>query len=175
MSDGPYCSPRLPRHWRQVAKRAANSACSDGEILESVEYALTREFYQLPDGLRRPSIFAPLDAIRDGEPLGAFGRIVVEQRQRFANGCPPSLADQTKALARAMDAFTHSHVQGMVEHWLREEPSPRVQRLAERLRGICLTHDHSAFATRLVHDSRPETPARGPRKRAGVDEGPGLP
>ena len=169
MSDGPYCSRGLPRHWRTVVERAAGQACSDADVKEALEYALRRDYQGLPVALRRSSIFPADDA-----GGGSFGRVLVEQKQRCANGHPPSLGTDRKALVAGLSAHTASQIRSMAEHSLRKRDVDDTQLIVARLRDVALGYDFNLLADGLRLESRSETRLRRPRKRAGLDEGPQL-
>lgn len=175
MSDGPHRSLPLPVHWRRVARNAAREASSNADVAEEMDCALRCDFRLVPVGLRRQSMFASENRIADLGALSGLCRIWVEQKQRFANGDPPSLRSDKQALASALRDYAERLRGSMVEHWLGKEPLPEARRSAVRMHSVCLAHDYDALAAELLQESRSETRVRRPRKQSGVDEGPGLP
>lgn len=167
MSDGPYCSPGLARHWRTVVNRAARPACSDVEVEEAMKYALARDYGGLSVPLRRPSMF-----ISDETVTGSFGRILIQQKQRIANGQLPSLESDRQALAAGLSAQTASQIRSVVEHSLGKRQLAETQRLVARLRSVASACDFGLLAAEFVSGSASSARLPRLRKRSGVDEGP---
>ena len=132
-----------------------------------MKYALERDYGGLSVSLRRASIFAVDEAV-----AGSFGRMLIQQKQRFANGHPPSLESNRRALVAALSAQTASQIRSVVEHSLGKRQLAETRHLVARLRGVASACDFSLLADTLVRGSA--SPARLPRlrKRSGVDEGP---
>ena len=81
MSDGPWKSLPLRRHWKQVAKQAENGAFSPEELSGALEAALLKEAKALPlEGafravvpndqglLFKPDLYGELEALRRDHP-----------------------------------------------------------------------------------------------------------
>ena len=137
MSDGPYKSLNMSRHWKRVAKLAANTAHSPEEVAEAIRPALLRDM-----ALVRPAFAQALRAaLGDNERGNLFLEVAASESQRLraqaGNPMEALLADHVCDMARdgqlgagAYEAATKGclderMVRGgrqMHEHYLREDP-----------------------------------------------------
>lgn len=174
MSDGPHRSLPLSPLWRRVSARLENDACSESEVVDEIQYALTREFGGLPEAQRR-LLLLPTEPIDNGTaPPERLGIILVEQRERPENKGTPSGAVHQRVVAAALRIFGEEQLRSVKEHWYRKLPPSEAQRLERRMKDSWGECDCVGLAEELVsHVSRGSGPSPS-RKQTGIDKGPQL-
>ena len=174
MSDGPHRSLPLSPQWRKVSARLENDACSETEIVDEIQYALTRNFGALPETQRR-LLLLPTEPIDNGTaPTERLGTILVEQRERPENKGVPSGATHRRVVAAALRIFGEEQLRSVKEHWYRELPPSEAQRLETRMQKSWGECDCVALAEELVTHANGDSRPPPPRKQTGLDKGPQL-
>lgn len=186
MSDGPWKSLPLRRHWKQCVKRLEHRAYSPEEVAEALDAALLKEACELPlkaivsnlapngqGTLFAPDLTRVMEALRQEHPgskhVQTFLTYLSQQDASAASG-----RDMVEsAVAAALHECFHNHSRSIREHYIRKTGS-RCERVEARLTEARRAVDVQGLASRVVADS--ESSARGSRlvKRDGLDEGPQL-
>ena len=186
MSDGPWKSLPLRRHWKQVAKQAENGAFSPRELSETLEVALWKDTKELPldevfralvpdeqGVLFRPDSTGELEALRrdhpgskgaqtfltyllDGEASGSSGHEMLES-----------------ALADTLDECARDNSRAIEEHFYRRSGAPNVpvRRRLESAQRLC---DFHALASQMLAHSNSSGSSPSPSRQSGLDDGPLL-
>lgn len=141
VSDGPYRSLDMPRHWKRLAKRASNAACDDQERNEALAGALQRDWVlEVPAGL--PGRLRDILDDRQGDLLGdsAPERLEVLRGETADSPLASILVDcaaqalhegysgddaVVKATADTLQERACSSRRQVEEHWLRESSGPQ--------------------------------------------------
>ncbi len=186
MSDGPWKSLPMRRHWKQVAKQAETGAFSADELSGAMEAALRKEGNELPfEAVRRavgaddqgvlfiPDMSRQLETLRADHPgsklVETFLICLLDAEARGLSG-----SEMIKgAAANAFDEYTRDQSRAIEEHYYRSIRAPKVpvnSRLASA-RRLC---DFDSLAARMVEPSGSSPSPPSPVKRSGLDEGPLL-
>ena len=186
MSDGPWKSLPLGKHWKQFAKRFENRAFSPEEVTEALEAALLKEARELPlkaivrllapngqGTLFAPDLAMAIEALRQEHPGSKnVQTFLTYLSQQDASALPGrDLVDS--ALADTLRECLHDNSRSTQEHYLRKTRFPW-GRVSGRFTEACRTVDVRGLASRIVDDSGSPTPVGSPVKRDGLDEGPQL-
>lgn len=186
MSDGPWKSLPMRRHWKQVAKQAENRAFSREELSGALEAALLKEARELPlEAVCRavvpsdqgilflPDLNGEFEALRRDHPgskvVQTFFTCLRDQDSKGESG-----RDMVESAAvDTLDECARDHARAIQEHYYRKSRSPTVpvdRRLTDA-RRLC---DFQGLASRMVSTAGSSTPSPGPAKLSGVDDGPLL-
>lgn len=185
MSDGPWKSLPLRRHWKQVAKHAETRAFSPAELVEPLETALRREARELPlDALRRAvapgaqgllfghDMDAELDGIlRDHPGVNVVHTFVACLRNEPANGSSGKEVLRS-ALVGTLDECARDHSRAIAEHYFRKCRGTMIP-VDRRLQDAQRSCDIEALASRLLGPSG-QSASHLRAKRSGLDDGPLL-
>ena len=186
MSDGPWKSLPLRKHWKQFAKRLESTAFSPEEVAEALDYALLREARELPlkaiERILVPNgqgtLFASdldraIPLLRQEDPgsktVQTFLDYLSQQDASASSG-----RDMVKsAAADLLHESIRDHGRSIREHYLRKTWFPW-RRVSGRFDQAFRDVDVRGLASKIVHDSGSPAPHRSPVKRDGLDEGPEL-
>ena len=186
MSDGPWRSLPLRRHWKQVAKQAEKRAFSTEELSGTLEAALQKDAKALPleavcravapngQGLLFTSdLSVELEALRREQPgskvAQTFVTCLLDEQSSGSSGSEMVAA----AVADTLDECARDHSRAIQEHYYRKSRSPTVavgRRLA-LAHGLC---DFHGLASRMVSPTGSSASSPSPAKRSGLDDGPQL-
>ena len=185
MSDGPHKSLPMRRHWKDLAKRAANLAYSPDEVSEAILPPLMREFRAAPlseirvilgDG-KQGSLFkedrsARLEEARQLCRGSAAGNTLIDCAiEAVTNGLTGDIAF-SEALENALEAHARGGCHQIEEHHYREEPHS-TSNVRDRLctaRSLC---SYAVLASALMSGKPADGNLRLPKHR-GINEGPSL-
>ena len=186
MSDGPWKSLPMRRHWKQVAKQAETGAFSADELSGAMEVALRKEGKELPiEAVRRavgsddqrvlfiPDLSGQLETLWADQPgsklVETFFTCLLDAEARGLSGREM----MKRAAANTFDEYTRDQSRAIEEHYYRSSRVPKVpvnSRLATA-RRLC---DFDSLAARMVEPSGSSPSPPSPVKRSGLDEGPLL-
>ena len=186
MSDGPWRSLPMQRHWKQVAKQAENIAFSPEELSESLKAALQKEIRDLPfeavvrkvvpNGqgvLFSPDVTGEIEALqRDFPDSKAAQTFLAYVLDGVASG-PPNPEWLESALADTLDECAFDNSRSIEEHFLRDSRSPETP-IHLRLESARHQFDFLALASQMLAPSSYSGQSLGPAKRSGLDDGPLL-
>ena len=186
MSDGPWRSLPLQRHWKQVARQAEIRASSPEELSGALEAALQKEAEALPleavcravvpDGqgvLFKPDLNGELEALQRSHPGSKVVQTLVTCLLDDESSGSSGSELVESAVADMLDESARDHARAIAEHYYRKSRSPTVpvdRRLASAHR-LC---DFRGLASQLVAPAGSPALSPGPAKRSGLDDGPQL-
>lgn len=186
MSDGPWKSLPLGKHWKQFAKRLENRAFSLGEVTEARDAALLKEARGLPikEIMRilspngQGTLFAPdlarvIEALRQEHPGSKTVQTFLTYLSQQDAGASSGRDMVESAVAETLHECLHDNSRSTKEHYLRKTWFPW-GRVSGRFTQACRVVDVRGLASQIVDDSGSPAPARSPVKRDGLDEGPQL-
>ncbi|MDE2716963.1 MAG: hypothetical protein OXI33_08100 [Chloroflexota bacterium] len=186
MSDGPWKSLPLRRHWKQFAKRVEIRAFSAEEVIEALDAALLKEARELPfkaimrilapngqGTLFSPDLAGAIEALRQEHPGSKTAQTFLDymSQQDASTSSGRDLVES--AVADTLRECLHDNSRSTKEHYLRKTWLPW-SRVSRRFTEACRAVDVQGLASRIVDDSGSPAPARSPVKRDGLDEGPQL-
>jgi hypothetical protein len=185
MSDGPYKSLPMRRHWRALAERAATPAYTPDQVAESFPIALKNEFREAPLAQIRNILGGPQDSLFQEDPViqleavrrsyrgSAVANTLIDcTLEAYAEGLTGDTAVKA-ALENALDEYARAGCLQIEEHYRREEPQSTMN-VRDRLKVARIQCPHSEIASELMSG---DAGARGKarlQKRTGLDEGPSL-
>ena len=186
MSDGPWKSLPLGKHWKQFAKRLENRAFSPEEVTEALDAALLREARELPlkavmrivapngqGTLFAPDLAKAIEALRQEHPGSKTAQTFLTYLSQQDASASSGRDIVKSAVAGTIRECLHDNSRSTQEHYLRRTRFPW-GRVSGRFTEACRAVDVRGLASRIVDDSGSPAPARGPVKRDGLDEGPQL-
>ena len=186
MSDGPWKSLRLRRHWKQFAKRLENGAFSPEEVTEALDAALLVEARELPlkaimrilvpngqGTLFAPDLAKAIEALRQERPGSNTAQVFLTYLSQKDASASSGRDMVESAVADTLHECLHDNSRSTKEHYLRKTRFPW-GRVSGRFTEACRAVDVRGLASRIVDDSGSPAPARSPVKRDGLDEGPKL-
>ncbi|MCY4572758.1 MAG: hypothetical protein OXF01_08135 [Gemmatimonadetes bacterium] len=186
MSDGPWKSLPMRRHWKQVAKQAETGAFSADELSGAMEAAVREDGKELPiEALRRavgsddqrvlfiPDLSGQLETLRADQPgskfVETFFTCLLDAQARGLSGREM----MKRAAANAFDEYTRDQSRSVEEHYYRSSRDPKVP-VNDRLAAARRLCDFDSLAARMVAPSGSSPSPPSTVKRAGLDEGPLL-
>lgn len=189
MSDGPHRSLPMPRHWKDLAKRAAKAAFSSDEVCEALPVALKRDFLgqrQALDEIKgilgcgpQSSLFANdrldhLEEARSQNPgstaLGIMLDCAIEAVQ---SGLTGDSAFQS-AMTSALSSYTRGEFRAIEEHYQRKDSTRSARFVRQRLEAALGKCDLGTVASDIAAAHSPKVSEFQLQKYTGVDEGPPL-
>lgn len=183
MSDGPHRSLNMRRWWRELARRADQSAFDISEVSDAMIPAIERELFAevTPDFLKdfkglfaEPTLFNPLESPQF-EVLRAKARYGMESfvLDNVAILTPEELAQFNcvqSAFTNAVVARTPRYLDQVEEHYERERSASRARRVRARLDEALSGARIGQMVERILQSDERATPSRVTRK-TGIDEG----
>ena len=186
MSDGPHRSLKMPRGWKQLAKRAANKAFAPEEVRDALPAALEQDWRgEVPERFcghvrnilrdNQSSLFGDqrterLEALREETAGYALGNAFLDYAiQAAAQGRSGDEALREAAGNTLSDRATRGARQ-VEEHYRRESSQGRAAHVRERIESGVIQSDIAGIAGRLVGIDKSEQ-ARGPTKQTGLNDG----
>ncbi len=186
MSDGPWKSLPLRRHWKQFAKRLENGAFSPEEVTEALDAALLKEARELPlkaivrilapngqGTLFAPDLVRAIEALRQQHPGSKTAQTFLTYLSQQDASASSGRDMVESAVAETLHECLHDNSRSTKEHYLRKTWFPW-GRVSRRFTETCRAVDFRGLASRIVDDSGSPAPVRSRGKRDGLDEGPQL-
>ena len=186
MSDGPWKSLPLQRHWKQVAKQAENGAFSPEDLSGTLQGALLKDAKALPleatlravvpndQGLLfKPDLYGELEELRRDHPGSKVVQTFLSCLQDQAVSGSSGREMVESAVAGMFYECARDQSRAIQEHYYRRSRSPTVpvdRRLASALR----LSDFQGLASRIVALIGSSASSPGPARRSGLDDGPQL-
>ena len=183
MSDGPWRSPPLGPHWKQVATRLETDAFTLAERREALEAALL----QAAEGLPLNAILGMvpngqghlfglsemIEALRRDHPGSKIVQTLLTYVDATENGAPLGRGVVESAVADTLNGCLLETSRSFEEHYIRKKQASwgPVEARSEAVREAV---DIRRLASRIVADSGAPARVRRPPKRSGLDEGPQL-
>ena len=186
VSDGPYRSLDMRRHWKRLAKRASNAACDDQERAEALAGALQRDWVlEVPAGL--PGRLRDILDDRQGDLLGdsAPERLEVLRGETADSPLASILVDcaaqalhegysgddaVVKATADTLQERACSSRRQVEEHWLRESSVRSAKLMRSRIDAAIAAADVNAIARDCLGFSS-GTSSHAPLRKTRIDDG----
>ena len=186
MSDGPWKSLPLGKHWKQFAKRLEIRAFSPEEVTEALEAALLKEARELPlkaimrllapngqGTLFAPDLAMAIEALRQEHPGSKNVQTFLTYLSQQDGSASSGRDIVVSAVADTVRECLHDNSRSTQEHYLRKTRFPW-GRVNGRFTEACRAVDVRGLASRIVDEARSPARARSPIKRDGLDEGPQL-
>ena len=186
MSDGPWKSLPMRRHWKQVAKQTENGAFSPEERAEILDAALWKEAEELPLAavfravvpneqgvLFRPDRTGDLEALRRDHPGSKVVQTLLTCVLDEGAGGSSGHEVLESALADTLDECARDNSRAIEEHFYRKRPSSEVP-IHRRLESAQRRCDFQALASKMLASSSSSASSPSPAKRSGLDDGPLL-
>ncbi|AVP97402.1 hypothetical protein C7S18_09440 [Ahniella affigens] len=190
MSDGPFRSLPLARHWRELAKLAENGNYSREDLADAAFTALEKTWRKdVPAALvvaihglfLKPQhrLFASdrveeVEALSDlaaGRPLG---RLLIEHAAMVVQEGLSGEIGMIEATQRTVEAWEARTYRQIEEHYIREAPPSLTRKVRERVWNALADGDRRALARLLFsQQGRVKRPSHA-RKHVGLDEGVAL-
>ena len=191
MSDGPFKSAKVRRHWRDVAEIACNPAFSRQEKQDSVERAIKREFEDVPNrkvlkiirGEAQGSLpleierekIAELEKLRCQRPGSATFNSLIDCAIEVVIDGRCGIDAELAAMTNSVEEVLRSSFRSLTEHAVREAGDRNSKATCEVLEAAADMANPSAIASELI-SAEPSTPrTRRASKQTGVEQGPTLP
>jgi hypothetical protein len=186
MSDGPHRSLRMPKAWRELAKRGDQLTYDTEQVGEAASHALASDFRNevsaplvsaLKDvftgrdnslGLREIA----LQQLDDAKALAAgsvFGMNAIAWSIQLVHEGRLDKEALYQAVGLAAKERGFAATRSVEEHWLRESNQRRADGVAARLQSAISGLSESKLGSMLV-DPQPAAP-RGARKKRDVNDG----
>ena len=179
MHDGPYRTLRLPKHWKEVARRAELRSCQPDEVAKHMRYALVlaagkNRLRQITRRLRScsdPATIIELEPkLFDGIEFGGTIR-----RYLFLYLCDsvqPRYA-VTKALRDALLEHAEKMCLGIAAHHESANGFSHAQ-IRKRLRNARALIDMQRLAEKLLGLRHYGLELKRPKRQLGLEDGPRL-
>lgn len=174
MSDGPYRSLPMMRHWKKVAKFAENYAFTDSECAEILRYALKKDFRNvilknIQNVLYKGLPFKEL-MIEDLESIRKSCDLTVAECDLIDNTIQSIYADNLNfdgILNESCEIYMRAEAKSIEEHYLRKKSNLNMRDRLKRIIDICVRNN---ITKEMIIQKKPRRIA----KCAGIDEGPIL-
>lgn len=179
MSDGPYKSLSMPRHWKNLAKLLENSAYSLSEKDEAARFALSKGTKEIPliqiskifnSGILFPQVMVEdLEKIRASCLGSSIGNIFIDcAREACLSGLTGKDA-VVSALGNTLRSEFEGHCRSIHEHYLRKDPRNKYN-IQEKLKVAKSRCDYNTMAKDFVDGKN----NKSIKKYNSLDEGPEL-
>jgi len=186
MSDGPFRSLPLRRHWKKFAERAETSSYSLEEVAAVLLGALMNDSKEAPFNSVRDILLGggqiplfPLNCADRLEELrgtcrgSTVGNMLIDCAiEANANGLTGELA-VNMAGGNALEAYTGGTCHQIEEHYLRKQPGSELN-VRERMNAACKQVSFASLASVIMSGNGGSSGKFQIIKHRGIDEGPRL-
>ena len=173
MSDGPFKSLPLSRHWKRVAKYIENDAYSFEERRDALFYAFEKtipsaflnDLSKLSMDLLIPDEYAIANLEKDYNKLSECHDIIDMVKLHVKRHLNVTTHDIIGIITTSLEALVCRQEFGIVDHYAKFGSSINMRKRIEEFRKKV---DVSTFAKKIIHRNS----SIKNRKNKGIDEGP---
>ena len=195
MSDGPYRSLRMSRHWKKACEVAQNRAHDAADLRERMRVALLRDVDQdigtttldtiakilgaSTEGTGSLDPIGDLEGLRTNLPLVTLNERLIEHAMGACEGGHRGKDALEEGLRRAVCEHSEARQRQVEEHYRCNEANvagrDRTRRVREALRDACGAATVGTVVRQAIDRMNGERGQLNPRRRDALSDGPSAP